>query len=441
MIAADLLAEMQQFLMEEQITMEESTSHPFGNNGHISVYPKSEEEIATVLKYANDKELSISVMGGGTKRGFGGVIESADILLSLANFKGVVEHTVGDMTLTVKSGTTFQEVQNYLAEFRQKISLDPFWPEYATIGGIIAANDSGPRRLRYGAARDAVIGLRTVYPNGLVIRSGGKVVKNVAGYDMNKLFIGSMGTLGVVSEVTFKLRPLAKYESLVLLTFPEGNLEEMKTFAVKVLDSLIEPVCIELLNPLLSFRLTGQKQYTLAISFEDVESSVHYQEEFLKGIQPKKTELTILHQKEAQTFWEQFYTISPNGAITEKGTETTAALKIGVVNLDVLKMLKESELLQDKNNVIIEAHGGLGHGLCQVIVKGASEDVVAAIHELGKMAEMLGGYAIVKHLPFINRKDVNVWGNRPSYYFLLEGIKEKVDPNKILNPKRFVGGI
>ncbi|MDA6161842.1 FAD-binding oxidoreductase, partial [Escherichia coli] len=108
------------------------------------------------------------------------------------------------MTVTVRSGTRFKDLQDYLAKHNQKISLDPFWPENATIGGIIAANESGPKRLGYGSARDAVIGLRTVYPDGKVIRSGGRVVKNVAGYDMNKLFIGSMGTLGVISEITLK---------------------------------------------------------------------------------------------------------------------------------------------------------------------------------------------------------------------------------------------
>jgi glycolate oxidase FAD binding subunit len=441
LITAELLSELKSMIPESHFEIGDSESHPLGNSGRVIVRPTSEEEIANILKYANQSGKKISIAGGGTKRGFGGLIEFADILLSLENYKGIVEHTVGDMTLTVKSGTNFKELQQYLAEHNQKISIDPAWPEYATIGGIIAANDSGPKRLGYGSCRDAVIGLRMVYPNGTIIRTGGKVVKNVAGYDMNKLFIGSMGTLGVISEVTVKLRPLPKYESLILLSFQEENMEEIRSFAVQFLDSMMEPTSLELLCPNLSERLTGQKFYTLAISFEDVESSVHYQENFVKNLQPANTKLTIFQQQEAQSFWDQFYKIGPNGAMYAAGKETEAALKIGVKNLDVLKVIKESQILQDINHLVIEAHGGLGHGLCKVYLKGASEDIVTAIHHLREFVEQLGGYAIVKHLPFSLRQKVNVWGEKPTYFFLLEGIKSKIDPNRILNHQRFVGGI
>lgn len=440
MISAQLLTELNLILPDSQ--MKEGENHPLGNNGQVTVYPTCEEEIATVLKYANTNDKKIIVEGGGTKRGFGGQTEFADILLSLANYKGIVEHAVGDMTLTVKSGTQFKVLQEYLAQFKQMISLDPAWPEYATIGGIIATNESGVKRLGYGSARDVVIGLRMVYPDGTIIRSGGKVVKNVAGYDMNKLFVGSMGTLGVVSEVTLKLRPLPKYESVVLLSFPTGNLDELRSFAVTLLNSMMEPVSLELLSPSLSKNITGQNLYTLAISFEDVESAVRYQEEFVKSIRTPDTKITIFSHEEAQKFWNTFYTINPNGAVAPVPLkETEAALKIGVVNLDVLKVIKESQLLQDANNLVIEAHGSLGHGLCQVILKGASEDVISAIHQLRDFVAQLGGYTIVKHLPFSLRQKINVWGEKPSYFFLIEGIKAKIDPNRVLNHNRFVGGI
>ncbi|WP_078414786.1 FAD-binding oxidoreductase [Priestia abyssalis] len=421
--------------------MKEEESHPLGDGGRVIVYPTTEEEIAAILTYANGNGKRISIEGGGTKRGFGGMTEQADILLSLSNYKGIVEHTVGDMTLTVKAGTPFRELQEYLASHNQKLSLDPSWPEETTIGGVIAANESGPKRLGYGSARDVVIGLRMVYPDGTIIRAGGKVVKNVAGYDMNKLFIGSMGTLGVISEITVKLRPLPKYESLVLLSFPEGNTEEVRSFAVTLLDSAMEPVSLELLSPSLVERLIGQKSAALAISFEDVESSVHYQEELVKRIQPANTTMTILSRQEAQVFWNEFYKISPNGTASKISQETEASLKIGVVNLDVLHVMKEIELLQDTHNIAAQAHGGLGHGLCQVHLKGASDDILSAIVQIRAFVTRLGGYVIVKHLPLALRQKINVWGETPSSLFLLKGIKEKVDPNNVLNHKRFVGGI
>lgn len=441
MIATKLVEDLASFIPKERIKEGENPHHPLGNSGQVSVFPTSEEEIAAVLKYANDNGKTITVMGGGTKRGFGGLTESADILLSLANYKGIVEHTVGDMTLTVKAGTTFQELQDYLAKYKQRISLDPAWPELATIGGIVVANESGPKRLGYGSSRDVVIGLRNVYPDGTVIRSGGKVVKNVAGYDMNKLFIGAMGTLGVVSEVTVKLRPIAKCESLILVCFPGGNLDDIRTFSKTLLDSALEPVTLELLNPSLSKKLSGRLAYTLAISFEDVESSVRYQEKYVQSIQPSGTSMDILSQEEAQNFWHQFYTICPNGAEDYTGKETEASLKIGVVNLDVLTVIRESEALKDSFHLQVEAHGGLGHGLCQVNLTGNSKDIVAAIQHLRNRITRLDGYVVVKHLPLALRQQVDVWGEKPSYFFLLEGIKSKVDPNRILNPNRFVGGI
>ena len=435
------LAELKGLVKEELLKELPNASHPLGNSGHSLVTPQTEEEISTILKFANQNKLTISINGGGTKRGFGGQIEKADILLSLAQYKGVVEHTVGDMTLTVKSGTNFRALQDYLAQFNQKLALDPFWPEFATIGGIIAANESGPKRLGYGSARDSVIGLSMIYPDGKIIRSGGKVVKNVAGYDMNKLFIGSMGTLGVISEVTVKLRPIAKCESLALLSFPKGNADEIQQFAVELLDSAIEPVCLELLNPSLSERLTGNKCYTLAISFEDVESSVRYQEDWIRERIPQNITLLILRSEKAQTFWKDFYQTSPNGAFEQISHPVTASMKIGVVNLDVINMIFESQLIEDICNVAIDAHGGLGHGLCHIHISGIEEDVVRAVNELRERAIQLGGYGIIKHLPYHLRQKVSVWGEQPPTYFLLKGIKAKIDPYSTLNKGRFVGGI
>jgi glycolate oxidase FAD binding subunit len=441
MVTVEYLSEILRLVNEDQIKHTENTVHPLGNSGQITIFPKTEAEISSLLNYANTRGLPISIMAGGSKRGFGGQLEKADLLLSLRHYTGIVEHIPGDMTLTVKSGTSFKEIQSYLAQFNQKIPLDPFYLENATIGGVIAANDSGPKRLGYGSARDAVIGLRMVYPDGKVIRSGGKVVKNVAGYDMNKLYIGSMGTLGVISEVTFKLRPISKAESIVFIHFPEDNLIEIRSFAVTVLDSMIEPVSLELLNPSLAEKLTSIKQYTLMISFEDVKTSVQYQEDFIRKLAPHYTSLTFLTEKEeVESYWKQFYQIHPDGN-GELDYETAATLKIGVVNLDVIRILQESEIIQDSSNVSIQAHGCLGNGLCQLTILGASSDVVTSIQLLREKAVSLGGYAIIKHLPYSLRQEINVWGERSSSHFLFAGIKQKIDPNKILNRSRFVEGI
>jgi glycolate oxidase FAD binding subunit len=438
MIIDERLSDLKAYF-NEILLVEEDTHHPLGNSGRVTIFPKSEQEISSILEYANTHKHTVVIAGGGTKRGYGGILEKADIQLSLAQYTGIVEHNPGDMTLTIKTGTTFQEIQNYLTPYNQKIPLDPFFPEQATIGGIISANDSGPKRLGYGAARDNVIGLRMVYPDGKIIRSGGKVVKNVAGYDMNKLFIGAMGTLGVISEVTLKLRPITNYESILLISFPTRNLEEVSASAVKVLDSMVEPISLEIVNPSLAGKLTNTNQYTLLISFEDVKSSVHYQENVIRNMMPDKTTIISLSEHAAKSFWNTFYHDQPHGYTNIKGTE--AVLKIGVINLDVINLLQEAELIGDSCHVSIEAHGGLGTGICQMAINGASEDVLSAIQLVREKAVQLGGYAIVKHLPFSLRKEINVWGNKTASHFLFEGIKQKIDQNGILNPNRFVGGI
>ncbi|MDR0137584.1 FAD-binding oxidoreductase [Metabacillus idriensis] len=434
-----ILTELISLFPEEKVKTEGQTNHLLGNNGEMTVFPTTEEEITQVLKFADQYGKKVSIIGGGTKRGFGGLTEYADIQLSLAHYTGITEHTPGDMTVTVKAGTTFKELQDYLAKHRQKVSLDPSWPEYSTIGGIIASNESGPKRLGYGSSRDSVIGLRIVYPDGQIIRSGGKVVKNVAGYDMNKLFIGSMGTLGVVTEITLKLRPIPKYESLILLSFPIEMQEEMSLFVINLLDSMMEPIALELLSPALSNRLTHKEMYTLAISFEDFEPSVRYQEEFIKSIVPDGTLFSLLPQAEAELFWDAFYKTAPSGISSKPGSVTEAALKIGVKNLDVFQIVKECASMH--KSVLIEAHGGLGHGLCQVTLRGSSNDVMNAIERIQQITARLGGYTIIKHLPYALRHKTEVWGEKPSYFFLIQGIKAAIDPKSILNNKRYLGGI
>jgi len=434
MINSELSTDLKLFLDENQIENKEGRTNKLGNNGRLAVYPKSEGEISKIIKYADENGRQIIICGKGTKSGFGGLVDTSDILLSLEKYSGLIEHQVGDMTVTVKAGTKFTHLQKELAKYGQMIPLDPSYPDDATIGGVIAANDSGPKRLGYGSARDLVIGMKIICADGSINHFGGKVVKNVAGYDMNKLFVGSMGTLGVITEVTLKLRPIPNYQCIILLSFPNGNLDEIRNFAVTLLDSMMEPITLEMINPSMSQQLFGHACYTLMICFEDVESSVHYQVDFVKEIKPINTKFTTLTQADATEFWGRFNKLVPN-------SETEAVLKIGVKNLDVLQVMREIQIIADKRNVFIQSHGGLGHGICQVYVKGSEVDVIKTIQEVRQFTEQLKGYVIVKHSHLGIRRVVDVWGDKPPYFFILQGIKNKMDPNKTLNDKRYVGGL
>ncbi|MCA1023547.1 FAD-binding oxidoreductase [Halobacillus litoralis] len=411
----------------------------YGNRGRELHEPVTEEAIRALLSQAHKEGLHVAVESGGTKRGYGGANEGYDWTLSLKKYRGIVEHNAGDMTITVKPGTTIAELQRFLQEYGQQVSLDPHWPEQATIGGVISANESGPKRLAYGSARDLVIGLRVVYPDGRIIRTGGKVVKNVAGYDMNKLFIGAMGTLGVISEITMKLRPAPKYRSLVQVSVPEGEEEELRMLAVAIQDAMIEPVTLEIVNPAMAEKLTGKWEYMLLVAFEDVERSVHEQEGWMTHHNPEHAGMEVLHEEEAGKFWERFAVTVPNAHTEDE--DLCAVLKAGTKNMDVFTMVTRAGELGNNHGIHVEAHGGLGHGISECILRGQEIDVTAVIEGLRAEAGQIGGYVVIKHLPVELRKKMDAWGRKPGHFSLLEGIKKTVDPHDVCNLQRYIGGI
>src|SRR5436853_756651 len=172
------------------------------------IEPGNADEIAKILKTASDAGLHVIPRGGGTKLDWGNRPRAAQLIVSSRRLSRVVEHAWGDMTATVEAGCTVQRLQQTLAEHGQRLALDPLWPEKATIGGILSTNDSGPLRLRFGSLRDLIIGITLVLPDGTVAKSGGKGVKNVAGYDLPKLATGALGTLGIITRAVFRLHPL-----------------------------------------------------------------------------------------------------------------------------------------------------------------------------------------------------------------------------------------
>ena len=179
-----------------------------GIQPQVVVEPANETEIAAVLAFANKNGLRVLVRGGGTQLDMGLPPRGGDILLSTARLNRIVEHVPGDLVVIAEAGLPLATLQEALAKTNQWLALDPDLAPEATIGGLVATNATGPRRLRYGGVRDQIIGIHVVLPDGTIAKGGGKVVKNVAGYDLPKLFTGAMGTLGVIVSATFRLYPL-----------------------------------------------------------------------------------------------------------------------------------------------------------------------------------------------------------------------------------------
>ena len=211
--------ELQQRVPRSSISTEAKTLQHYAVDDlppQAVVTPRTIEETAQVVALAHHHHLSLLPRGNGTQINLGGVPEQLDILLLTHKLDHLREHEAPDLTCHVEAGMTLAALQTQLATKGQWLALDPPVAEQTTIGGLLATNSSGPKRFRYGTARDLAIGLRVVQANGQIARSGGRVVKNVAGYDLNKLYIGSLATLGVIVEANFKLHPLPPSERTYL---------------------------------------------------------------------------------------------------------------------------------------------------------------------------------------------------------------------------------
>src|SRR5438445_13461187 len=245
------------------------------------VHPKlvieagTESEIAEILRLSNAAELAVIPRGGGTKLGWGNSPERADLVLSTARLNEIIEHAWADLTVTVEAGCTIQRLQETLAEHRQRLALDPLWPEKATIGGVLSTNDSGALRLRFGALRDLIIGATIALADGTLASSGGKVVKNVAGYDLPKLVTGALGTLGVITRAVFRLHPFPR--NAVSLSIPTSHVDETQRFVHAVQDS-------KLAHAALQSRFSGETQPISDILFEGTDVGLAAQETLLRNL-------------------------------------------------------------------------------------------------------------------------------------------------------------
>src|SRR5271157_3560473 len=214
-----------------------------GVEAQMVAEPGTAEDLARALRWAHAAGVKVSPRGGGTKLGWGNPPAACDLVLSTARLNRVLEYAWADMTVIVEAGCRVADLQKTLAEHGQRLALDPLWPERATIGGILSTNDSGTLRARYGSLRDLIIGITVALPDGTLAKSGGKVVKNVAGYDLPKLFTGSLGTLGVIVQATFRLHPLPQGSETLTARF--AGVQDANRFLLQLLDSTLTPSAVQ----------------------------------------------------------------------------------------------------------------------------------------------------------------------------------------------------
>src|SRR6267154_2183240 len=239
------------------------------------VEPGSEQEFGRVLKLANAAGLAVIPRGGGTKLEWGNSPVRADVILSTARLNRVLEHPWADLTVSVEAGCTIANLQEALAKHGQRLALDALRPKSATVGGVLSTNDSGALRLRFGSLRDLVIGVTVALADGTLASSGGKVVKNVAGYDLPKLMTGAFGTLGVITRAIFRLHPLPKETRT--FSFTAESFPAMQQHILAIQDS-------QLAHTALQIRCAADELPAADILFEATDAGLAAQESQLRKL-------------------------------------------------------------------------------------------------------------------------------------------------------------
>ena len=210
------------------------------------VFPSTTEHVAQIIKAANESRTPVIPWGSGSKQQVGICLSAVDTILCLKNMNRIAEFDASNFTIQVEAGMVNGELQKQLAEHKLYFPLDPLYLETSTIGGEIAANVNGPLRFMYGAARDLILGVTVVTPTGDIVHTGGKTMKNVAGIDLCKMYIGSWGTLGIITEAVLRLFPLPEVSKNLHLTF--ANYEDAFRLVAQLLNSVLTPSAIELID-------------------------------------------------------------------------------------------------------------------------------------------------------------------------------------------------
>ena len=444
--------ELTEIVGSSHLLGESCALEPFGVEGlspKWALFPKTREEVREIVSLCQKESLSVIPRGNGTKMVMGGVPRRADLVISTRHLNRVVDKDCENLTLTLETGALLSNIQQQLRKegIGYFIPLDPPYIERATLGGILATNSSGPKRLLYGTARDLVLGMKVVTADGKLISCGGKTVKNVSGYDMTKLFIGSFGTLGVIIDATLRLLPLPEREQTVIAAFSTPN----ETFQVvkEILKSQLIPSSLEVLNPRMMEEIAkplfAVGDYVLAIGIEGVAEAVQRQvndvREICSRFHSKKVEL--LGGDEQDGLWKA---IRDSSLILQTRYPKCVITKINVPISKTPQAFALSETIAAGGGFSFAVSSHAGNGIIFVTflfdeIKTESDQVVQTIHQLTERAVEMGGNLVVEAAPGSIKKQMNVWGREGSDVPIFRQIKSQLDPSSLFNPGRFVGGL
>jgi glycolate oxidase FAD binding subunit len=409
------------------------------------VIPGDIDQVAAVLALAHREELAVVPCGGGTTMAMGYPPERLDLVLSLTRLNRLLEHEPADLTASVQAGITVAALQRQLGSRRQWWPVDPPLPATATVGGVLATNASGPKRLLYGTARDLLIGITVVHADGAISKAGGKVTKNVTGYDMMKLYVGSLGTLAVIAEATLKLRPVPLNQEFVWSTF--ASREAAAGTAQRLLAAGLLPNAVELVNPPLTAWLgqrldgpEGRAGWSLIVGIDGAEQAVVRQRREIDALSHAGGATTRWTGADDGRLWQALQSrFRPDGpAWTER-----VVFRVGTVRTHIGAILGKLTELGSRLNAPAELCARFGNGL----VYGSfplhedgegPADLIQTLTGIRENLASMRGYLVVESAPPSFKAWFDCWGEVGPQVEVMAGLKRAFDPRRVLNPGRFV---
>ncbi len=340
------------------------------------------------------------------------------MILSTARLNRIREHAWADLTVTVEAGCTLQSLQKALGQHGQRLACDCLWPERATIGGVLSTNDSGALRLRFGALRDLIIGVTLALADGTLASSGGKVVKNVAGYDLPKLATGALGTLGVITRAVFRVHPLP--HSAKTISFTTDNFQAMQGHVLSIQDS-------KLAHAALQIRCAAGGRPHADILFEATEAGLSAQElqlrNLLGGARAEPSSELVWNAR--QDLWSA-------------RADNTVLAKISILPAEIAKATEALEGIANARKLHWQMVAQ-ATGIATLRLEGEPAQLTAAVEQL--RAEVEGGGSLVVLGRPRELESLDAWGSAGDAIALMRAVKHQLDPNSTLNPGRFAGGI
>jgi glycolate oxidase FAD binding subunit len=385
--------------------------------------PTRVEEVSRLLTLASEERLAVVPRGGGTLMDLGNPPRRVDGVLDLSDLSSVVDYEPADLTASVQCGISIGALAARLTARRQFLPLDPLEGMSRSVGGVLATNGSGPLRYRYGTPRDLLLGVRFVQADGTVTWGGARVVKSVTGYDVPKLMVGSLGTLGVLVEATLRLHPLPEAEGAWLATF--SSAEGAAAFLARVLDSTLQPSRLQILS--------DRAATTVAVSFGSVPEAVRAQGESVVALARREGGRAT---EAPPGFWSSLRALL---------ADSTVLLKLAALPSDTAVLCGEIQRLGAGLGISAAIVGEAGNGILHVALKGTlptAEWEARVVLLLRERLAPSGGSAVVERAPLPLKERLDVWGPiDPAALAIMKRLKTEFDPLGVLNPGRYVDRI